>query len=80
MPEYINYRGADLATASLVVSIKHSLKCLPERMLQDTTRIENLRLIYSKWISIVYSSYEINKDLIKVLIKKIGVFLERVCQ
>lgn len=80
IPEYINFWCSDLATAALVVSIKHSLKWLPEEMIADSKKMSHLKLIYSKWIQSVFTSYDINKDMIKILIKKLGVFLERVCQ
>lgn len=80
MPEYINFKTKEISTAALVVSIKHSLKWLPEEMQRDRKKMDHLRMLYSKWIQSLFTSYNIDKDLIKTLIKKIKVFLDRVCE
>lgn len=80
IPEYINYKTKEIATAALVVSIKHSLKCLPEEMQRDRKKLDQVRLLYSKWIQNLFNSYNIDKEYIKVLIKKLKIFLDRVCE
>lgn len=79
IPEFINYKCKELATAALVVSIKHSLKCLPEEMQKERKKIDQIRMLYSKWIQSLFISYNIDKESIKSLVKKIKVFLDRVC-
>ena len=78
IPEYINFRTKEISTAALIVSIKHSLKCLPEDLQRDTKKMSQVRMLYSKWIQSLFLSYNIDKEYIKNIIKKIKVFLDRV--
>lgn len=80
MPDYINYTTKDIATAAMVVTVKHSIRWLPDKYQENKGRIEKLRMLYSRWIQTLFSQYSISKDLAKSLIKKIKIFLDRVCE
>ena len=80
IPEFINYRTKEISTAALIVSIKHSLKWLPEDMQRDTKKMSQIRMLYSKWIQTLFISYNIDKEYIKSIIKRLKIFLDRVCE
>mmetsp|Transcript_13564 Transcript_13564/g.15213 ORF Transcript_13564/g.15213 Transcript_13564/m.15213 type:complete len:162 (-) Transcript_13564:50-535(-) len=78
IPEFISFKTKDISTAAMVVTIKHSLKCLPNNIQKDKPKFEKLKLLFSKWIQSLFFQYGVNKEVVKDLIQKIKVFLDRV--
>ena len=76
--EYIDFKTKELATASLVLAIKYWIKGLVGN--PENKKLDYLRSLYSTWVKSLFSTHNISKEVVQPLIKKLQVFLDRVCQ
>lgn len=76
----IEYSSSEVATASLIIATKHSLKSLSMSARGETSRLSTLKAVYLKWITATYTKYNISKAKIQQFSIFIQDFLAKVCE
>lgn len=79
VPCYIKYTSAEIAAASIVIAIKHSIKTMITESKFDETDLKTLKELYKKWAWNTFVRYRINKEKIREFTEYLKDFLAKVC-
>jgi hypothetical protein len=72
------YSSAEVGAASLIISIKHSLKNLKDDMKFDHSDLNSLKNLYSKWTFTIFTKYKLDLERVSEFTKLLKVFLAKV--
>jgi len=79
VPVFITFTSAEIASASIIVSIKHALKNMEQELSCSATESTTLKRLYSKWSHSIFTRYGIDKGRITGFAKYLKDFLSKVC-
>ncbi|CAI2383183.1 unnamed protein product [Moneuplotes crassus] len=80
VPCYIEYNCAEVASAALMISIKHSVKTILNEGDAQREDVNKLKALYSRWTASLFKHYCISKSRISEFCEYLDDFLNKVCE
>ncbi|CAI2378498.1 unnamed protein product [Moneuplotes crassus] len=80
VPSYIEYNSAEVASAALTLSIKHSVKTILNEGECNRADVEKLKALYSRWTSALLKKNQLSKDRVAEFCVLLEVFLTKVSE
>lgn len=62
VPCYIEFNSAEVASAALMIAIKHSIKTILNEGDCDQEEVNRLKLLYSRWTASLFKKYYLSKS------------------